>query len=346
MWKFWRRLGHMVGSKLIAGAIIVAAFIVLFSGIAFYFFESGINRDVDNFGVGFQWTAATVISGTQPFKAVTGGGKVLFYTLLLVRPGLLAVITAAIFSRLLSLIIKKGSGKVSKRVNNHMVICGWSSKGHEILEEIHGREGHIRTEIVILAKLPDNPARDEVTTFVSGDPTSETDLKRAGIDRAHTAIVLADNSIVGIDAEDMDSRTLMCVLAIETVNPDVYTCVEVVKSESYEHFQRTRANEILVSGRLTGALLAHSAVTHGLSRVVGDLLTHPQGNEFYWVDVAPSMIGTRFDDVLTRLKKDHDCCALAITSGEGEYVSNPPADRQIKQGDRLLVIAERQPSLT
>ena len=75
--------------------------------------------------------------------------------------------------------------------------------------------------------------------------------------------MLTDNSYSGIDAEDMDSRTLLTVLAIETLAPSVYTCVEVIRSENLEHFANTHADEIVISAKLTGALLAHSAATPG-----------------------------------------------------------------------------------
>ncbi|MBA3552158.1 MAG: NAD-binding protein [Actinobacteria bacterium] len=178
------------------------------------------------------------------------------------------------------------------RLADHIVVCGWSGKGTEILKEIRGRrDDESRRPVVILAALKANPTRDELTTFIAGDPTEEHDLRRAGIPRARTAIVLADNSYPDIDAEEMDSRTLLTTLAIESLNPDCYTCVEVVHSSNAEHFNRTKADELVVSAHLTGALLANSAITHGLSRIVGDLITFPVGNEFYWVDLPPHMVG-------------------------------------------------------
>jgi voltage-gated potassium channel len=64
--------------------------------------------------------------------------------------------------------------------------------------------------------------------------------------------VLADNSYPNIDVEDMDSRTLLSTLAIESLNPNCYTCVEVVHERNREHFKRTKADELVVSSHVTG----------------------------------------------------------------------------------------------
>jgi voltage-gated potassium channel len=197
----------------------------------------------------------------------------------------------------------------------------------------------------VTCHLKERPALDDVTKFVSGDPSTTADLQRVRIETASTAIILADNSYDHIDVEQMDSKTLLTALAVESLNPDCYTCVEVIRSENSDHFQRTRANEILISGRLTGALLAHSAITHGLSQVVGDLITHPEGNEFYWVDVPESLLGSTFEAAWLGLKRDHDCLAVGVASAAGEYTTNPPLARLLAGGERILVIADHMPSL-
>ena len=231
------------------------------------------------------------------------------------------------------------------RAKEHIVICGWSSKGGEIIREIRGRgEEERRMPVVVLAPLRVTPTKDEYTTFIAGDPTSSADLKRAGIERADIAIVLADNSYADIDAEEMDSRTLLTTLAIEAMNPKCYTCVEVVHSANRDHFRRTKADELVVSAHMTGALLAHSAMSPGLSRVLDDLLTFPEGDEFYWVEVPPSWEGRDFVVAMTELKTAHDCLPIAV-SRNSSYTTNPPADYRLQTGDRLLVLSKLEPRL-
>jgi hypothetical protein len=157
--------------------------------------------------------------------------------------------------------------------------------------------------------------------------------------------VLADSSLGDRGVDEMDSKALMTTLAIESSNPNCYTCVEVIMGRNREHFSRTKADELVVSGHLTGALLAHSAVTHGLATVVGELLTFPSGNEFYWVSVPPILVGKRYHDALGLMKERYDCLLVAIAQDGKGYHTNPRADEVLKDGDRLLLIAERPPDI-
>jgi voltage-gated potassium channel len=331
-----------LGGPAILTAVLVLVGLIVMGALLLYVLERRRNEQFHSIVSGFRWVAVTMVQGA-PWKTVTPGGKVIDYAIGLIKPASVGIIVAAFTSKMVQWVQGRGSGAGRARLRDHIVICGWSSKGGEILKEIRGRgDEESRRPVVILAPLSSNPTRDELTTFVSGDPTEARDLIRAGLRHARTAIALADNSYPDIDVEEMDSRTLLTTLAIESINPNCYTCVEVVHSKNREHFNRTKADELVVSAHITGALLAHSAVTHGLSQVVGDLITYPTGDEFYWVEVPPELTGVRFGEALFRLKEQQDCLAIAVAT-EGQYMTNPDFGLVLKNGDRILVISKEEP---
>jgi voltage-gated potassium channel len=337
-----RRLELWLGGPAILTAVFVLVGLILVGAVLVYAFERSRNEHVVSMISGIRWVAVAMVQG-PPWEPVTTGGKVIAYAIGLIKPASVGIILAAMTSKMVHWVQGKGSGTGRARLRDHIVICGWSSKGAEILKEIRGRgDDESRRPVVVLAPLSANPTRDELTTFVSGDPTEAKDLIRAGLREARTAIVLADNSYPDIDVEEMDSRTLLTTLAIESVNPNCYTCVEVIHSKNREHFNRTKADELVVSAHLTGALLAHSAVTHGLSRVVEDLITYPVGDEFYWVTVPAQMAGLTFREALLRLKEQQDCLAIAVAK-DGQYMTNPDSGLTLESGDRLLVISKEEP---
>ena len=338
-----RKVQRLLGPAVFAGLIILVALYWIAVG-TIYFAEHGSNPDFGTFRSALYWVFLKVVD-TEPWGVQTTLGKIMDYSVGLLKPISIAVVTAALTSHLFQMIVRRGSGQGRTRLKNHIVICGWSGKGAEILREIRSRGTDARRlPLVVLAQLSASPVSDDYTTFISGDPTSADDLKRAGIDRADVAIVLADNSYDDIDAEQMDSRTLLTTLAIESLNPSCYTCVEVVHSANREHFSRTKADELVVSAHLTGALLAHSAMARGLSRVLDDLLTYPEGDEFYWVEIPPVWHGRGFSDAMVELKTGHDCLPLAV-SRDGTYTTNPPSQFVLEKGDRLLVLAKQEPVL-
>jgi voltage-gated potassium channel len=343
MHKSIRRVQHTLGPAVFAALVILLAVIAI-TTIGIFLFEHGENPKAGTLLSVVNWAFLTVVT-SSPWPLMTAGGKILAYVVVVMKPISIAVITAAVTSQLFQWIVRRSSGMGRTRAKNHILICGWSSKGAEIIREIRNRSDLAADEtIVILAPLPASPTKDPLSTFIHGDPTNAADLKRAGVLQADTAIVLADNSYPDIDAEQMDSRTLIATLAIESLNPTCYTCVEVVHSGNRQHFNRTRADELVVSAHLTGALLAHSAVTRGLSKVIDDLLTYPEGDEFYWTDLPPSWAGMTFSDLMMKLKQELDCLLLAVARS-ATYVTNPPKDYLLEKGDRLLVIAHQNPAL-
>ena len=173
-----------------------------------------------------------------------------------------------------------------------------------------------------------------------GNPSDAADLARAGVDRVSTVIVLADTSNVSNDPDDIDARSLLTTLAIESIKGDAYTCVEVVKSENRQHFERTRADELVVSAEITGALLAASARTHGITAVIADLLTHPVGEELYRVVAPPEVEGQTVRHALEVMKDLHDSLLLGLFSAGGCIV-NPPGETVIAPGAELLVVRSR-----
>jgi voltage-gated potassium channel len=340
----FRKVQRAIGPAVTAALLLLVS-LFLISVIVVFAVEHGHNPRFEHFRSAMYWVLITVVD-RAPWDVQTGPGKTMEIAVGILQPVSIAVITAAVTSHLFQLVMARSSGRGRSRLKNHIVICGWSSKGGEIIREIRGRgDESSRRPVVVVAPLPSSPSKDELTTFIAGDPTLTRDLERAGIAQADVAIVLADNSYPGIDAEEMDSRTLITVLAIESLNPSCYTCVEVIHSDNREHFNRTKADELVVSAHLTGALLAHSAMARGLSRIVDDLLTYPEGDEFYWVEVPGAWVGTTFQEALGRLKEGFDCLALAV-SNDGSYTTNPRSEYVLAKGDRLLVLSKQEPVIT
>jgi Trk K+ transport system NAD-binding subunit len=342
-----RRLEILVGSPALAVAFMLVAGLIVICGVVYYFAErGGGNPDVTHMRDAFGWVFLTLLHD-NPSSPTTKLGNATFYIIEILKPISIGLIIATLTTKLVQVLTRKGWGRGKVKLNDHIVICGWSGKGNEIISELRKRgDAESKRPVVILAHMDSNPSKDPLTQFVDGDPTRVEDLRRAAIEQARTAIILADNSYPDIDAEDMDSRTLLTTLAIESIAPKVYTCVEVIRSENLEHFDHTHADEIVISAKLTGALLAHSAATPGLSQVVGELLTFPSGNEFYWIPVPTNLVGRRFGDVLVDLKCRLNCLPVALHSGNDGVQTNPATETELKTGDRLLVIAETFPNLT
>jgi voltage-gated potassium channel len=291
---------------------------------------------------GYRWTFRTMFENVSPYKLRNPISYFSYYTVRIAGYGLIALLTATIASRFVANVITREAGMGTYKGSGHLLVCGWSSKGAEIIRDFRAKEVEDPRPIVILAELERSPSEDDKTEFIRGNASNGDDLRRAGIERAETAIVLADQTGVSNDVDDIDARSLLTTLAIESISPDCYTCVEIVKSENRQHFERTRANELVVSGEITGAVLASSARTHGLSSVISDLLTHPEGQEFYRMMLPSPLAGRTVRQVLQELK-DGDGAMLVGVFESDQCTVNPPSDQMLPEGTALLVIRDAPP---
>lgn len=327
-------------------AALLSLLVLVFAPLLMWSAEQGTNEAVGGLGSAYVWLARTLFENSSPIKMGTFFGFIAYYIVRIAGYGLVAFATGALASRFVQSVILRGAGMGTFKRSGHVVICGWNSQGPEIINELVAKEMEESRPIAILAQLATDPfPEDDRVTFIRGNPTNTGDLLRVGIDRAECAIVMADATSTSAAPDDQDARTLLTVLAIESLNPNCYTCVEVVRSANRQHFDRAKADEMVVSAEMTGALLASSAKTHGLSRVVTDLLTHPEGMEFYRVAVPPSLSGATVTEAMEQLKRNYDALFVGIFPENAQAVVNPPAERTLAPSDALLVIATSPPTL-
>ncbi|HEX2058928.1 MAG TPA: NAD-binding protein [Actinomycetota bacterium] len=343
-WLGVRRLRSWLRAKTYRFFAISAGAVLLASAILFYFFETGRNPAMDDVSSGFVWVTRTLLEQGSPWEIATGPGLFLYYVVLVSGVGLAAMATGAFASSLLRMVLRKDLGMGKVRTSGHILICGWSAKGAEILRELHADEVVDKKPVVILAPQESSPTNDELVTFVRGNPSDAQDLLRAGLTSASVSIILADRSNPSRTPDEVDAKTLLTTLAVESICRECYTCVEVIRSENRQHFERTRADELIVSAELTGALLASAAETHGISRVVSDLITHPSGNEFYAIPLPADLTGKTFGRALAYMKERHDSLVVAVASSDGaHYEINPKESRELASEEMLLVISDRRP---
>jgi Trk K+ transport system NAD-binding subunit len=324
--RFWQLAGLALG-------------ILILAPLLFWAFEHARNSDVEDIPSGYIWLVRTLMEGDTAYVPKTAGGYVVFYIVQLAGISLVAFVSGAIASKLVTTVMNRGKGMGSTNANGHVVICGWSGKGAEIIRELRAREVEDHRRIVVLAMLENDPTKVDDVEFLRGDPSDESDLLRAGVDRCSMALVLADESTPAATDAERDARTLFTVLAVETINHEAYSCVEVIRSENKRHFANTHANELVISAEVTGALLAGSATNPGLSRVVTNLVTHPDDQEFYRIPVPADLVGQPVSAALVTLKDRHDALLVAIIRGVDDYILNPAMTRELADDEHLLVIA-------
>ena len=99
---------------------------------------------------------------------------------------------------------------------------------------------------------------------------------------------------------EADMRSILAVMAIESIAPQVRTVVEVNNPAHVEHFRRAKADEIMVTSRIASRLLARSSLYPGLAELVTDIVSGGEGSELYRVNLPDDYIGHSIDELSAR----------------------------------------------
>ncbi|WP_148046668.1 potassium channel family protein [Nocardioides pocheonensis] len=311
----------------LCGFVVVAALLLT----AFEGPHDNAGHMASKFGDSFYWGVTTVLGNGDTGYVTSPAGKFISWLLVLFGVAIVAAITGALVGFVIDILLKEGQGMGAAGYRDHIVVCGWNSTARELISELGGDE--YATKIVLIHSGDKNPAGNGVY-FVSGDVTSADDLRRAGIEEAMAAVVCPADA-----SNEADMRSILAVMAIESIAPHVRTVVEANNPDHVEHFRRAHADEIVVSSRLVSRLMARSSLYPGLAEIVTDIVSGGEGSELYRVRLPDEYVGLSVDQLSERMRSDHSATLLAV-SRDGTAHINPDADFRLQSGDDAVVVAE------
>jgi voltage-gated potassium channel len=279
----------------------------------------------------FYWAITTVFGAGDSSYVGTTAGFVISWVMVLFGVAIVATITGTFVGFVIDFLLKEGQGMGAAGYRGHIVVCGWNPTARDLIAELSTDD--YTAKIVVLHTAEKNPCGHGVY-YVSGDVTNADDLKRAGIDDAVAAVICPADA-----SDESDMRSILAVLAIESVAPQVRTVVEVNNPRHVEHFRRAEADEILVTSQVASRLLARTSLYPGLSELVTDIVSGGEGSELYRVTLPDNYLGLSIDELSTQMRAEHKATLLAVTR-DGKAHVNPPADFVLQVGDDAVVVAE------
>jgi voltage-gated potassium channel Kch len=241
--------------------------------------------------------------------------------------------------------LRKGRSTVLER--DHTVILGWSAQVFETIGEIVLANANRRSQcIVVLADRDKVLMEDEIRQRVPrtlttrivcrrGNPIELNDLAIASLHASRSIIVLAP------ERDDPDTDVIKTLLAITNDpdrRPEPYRIVAEIHNARNVDVARLAGRgeaQLVLGGELIGRIAAQTCRQPGLSIVYQELLDFG-GDEIYFHE-EPSLVGREFGEALHSFR---DSSLIGIAPAGGEPLLNPPMDRSIEPGDRLIFIAE------
>jgi ion channel POLLUX/CASTOR len=242
--------------------------------------------------------------------------------------------------------LRKGRSRIVD--DGHVLILGWSSKIYTIVSElIIANENQKDPLIVILAdkdkiemedkirdKIPDH--KNTKIVCRTGDPIDLHDLD-IGNPAGSKSIIILDK-----ENENSDSQIIKTILAITSSDTrretPYHITAEIKHSENYEVAKMVGKEEVelILSDEFVSKVMVQTSLQSGLSVVYTELMDFG-GDEIYFME-EPKLVGKTFREAVFSYE---DSAIIGMQSAdEVEILINPPMNKLIQKGDKLIGITE------
>ncbi len=259
-------------------------------------------------------------------------GKVFTGGLILSGVGTLAYAATKATEALLErgVIRRRRMGMEIRRLDGHVVVCGYGRMGVTVVDQLHARE----VPFVVIDKDPERIAELEGRglLYVQGDATTDAVLAQAGVERARAmATVLAN-----------DADNLFVTLTARSVN----RAMTIIARSSNEKNDRkmiaagaTRVlNPYLSGGRLLARQLLHPSVTEFID-AISQWADTDLALEEVRLEPTSSLAGVTLRDA--PIRRELDVIVVGVRGGDGGMRFNPPPDLAPAAGDTLVLLGRR-----
>lgn len=317
-------------------------FSLIFGTVGVMVFEKGNNDGFKHLGDGLWWCVVTLTTvGYGDLSPKTPGGKVVAGIIMFIGLSFYALLTGMLSSIIIERTRRNESNNLEiLSLQDHVVICGWNETGRLLVKDLieSPQDPDI---IVLLGDSEHGRIIDPNVRYLEEDPTTASGLDRALTKKARVVVVLAQDDL---PPQDADARTILNILAVEQLNPQIHTVAELHNDENIFHARNAGCDEVLISGAYMGTVISQSVQNPGVSDVYNHLFTPGEGGQFNERTIEPSWVGMRFSEIAAACQKAELGVLLGFAR-ERERFLVPMDDPKLKSGDRLILVESPKPHL-
>jgi voltage-gated potassium channel len=214
-----------------------------------------------------------------------------------------------------------------QQLDGHYLVAGYGRTGREVAADLV----HAGARVVVLESDPIGvvAAREDGMLVIEGDATSDTSLRRAGVERA-----------AGLAATTAsDAVNVFIVLSARQLNRTMRILARVDHAENESKARHAGADGVVRPHAIGGTTIAHALVRPGAADFVAKALTraHP--------DLSVEDVRVRSDAFVgplgaLALRERFHVLVVAIQRADGTLEPTPGDDARVDPGDLVVVIGK------
>lgn len=267
--------------------------------------------------------------GFGEVRPLSAGGRL--FTISLILFGIVTVATTvAVLAEVLvsgelgESVRRRRRNRMIDQLKDHYIICAFGRVGRTAAQEFREQGApfmaiEIREDLVPMME-------EQGVHYLIGDPTEESVLRQAGIDRAKGLVC----------AVDSDASNVYITLTARAINPDLSIVARASNPESVDKLFRAGADRVVSPYSLSGKRMAFLALRPSVVDFV-DMVT-----------VAPDM---RLEELIVAAGSELDgktvgdasqmsgVTILAIKKDQG-LMASPPVDTRLAAGDLVIALGD------
>ncbi len=228
--------------------------------------------------------------------------------------------------------------KMTKEINqleNHYILCGLNSYTDKIMEELMDTQKQnviIDTDEEKLDKMHESFKKEN---YIEGDPTEDTILKKAGIERAKGLFAATDD----------DNVNLVISLSAKRLNPNIRVVAFCFNLKNAEKMELAGADKVVSPTNIGGIRMASEMLRPTVTNFLDFMLKEDnKSSRIEEIMVSEEYHGKTMKEIdVSSLKST---MIMAIKNKDG-WVFKPGDDFTVNYGDVLIVMttAEERKSL-
>jgi voltage-gated potassium channel len=273
--------------------------------------------------VGFVWALDTIATvGSIPSPETTGG-QIIKVLLIVLGVGtlfyaLVAVTEFFVAGRMSGLLAERRTLRMIDSLSDHHVICGFGRVGRQVARDPRAA----RQRCVVIDINPENRemAEELDAPFLTGTPSDDELLRRAGIDRARAVVACMDS----------DAENIFATLTVRELRPEITIVARASLEDSEKKLKRAGADRVISPYKASGVEMAWLALTPQ----VADVVDVGPGYRMEEIEVPSGCEGV--GRAIDQLRGGTIIVALHRASGRLQPM--PPGETVLEAGDAVVAL--------